>query len=255
MAERILDVAKLGAEERLLDLGCGTGNGALAAVRRLRPSGRVTGVDLAEGMVLFAANKAAGEGVRNVDYARMDCRRLGVADESFHVVTSVLGVPSVGHARCFAEARRVLRDAGRFVFCEWSGKGVPIGNAFRETLEKYRRRPLPDDVERLLEARRVIHASGQPAELRDPEGVVRRLASVGFAHAEFTTESITDVFPSVDAFLNNMASWGDNEREFRAMTPADREGFRREFEDRVASMITDEGLVVVHQVRYFSAVR
>jgi len=157
LARKLIEIAELGPGERVLDLGSGTGNVAFLAARRVGSTGRVVGIDLAEGMVRLANAKAARDGVRNASFVHMDCRQIGYPDASFDVVLSCLGVPSVGHGRVFTEAFRVLRPRGRFVFCEWS-KGLAArataGRVFRETLEKYRPSMPPGDVRRLLGAPR-----------------------------------------------------------------------------------------------------
>src|SRR4051812_8285542 len=62
--ERLLDLARLSAEDRLLDVGCGTGPLAIEAARR-EPRAAIHGIDAAPAMLERARQKAdrAGAGV------------------------------------------------------------------------------------------------------------------------------------------------------------------------------------------------
>jgi demethylmenaquinone methyltransferase/2-methoxy-6-polyprenyl-1,4-benzoquinol methylase len=68
-----------------LDVCTGTGDVALALARR---DGAVFGVDLADGMLAWAARKAAAAGLESrVRFRRMDARRLDFEDGAFRAVT------------------------------------------------------------------------------------------------------------------------------------------------------------------------
>ena len=255
MVHRILELAALSPGERVLDLGCGTGNLTLEAARRVGETGISVGIDLAEGMVAFAAAKAARRGKRNVRFAEMDARTPACASHAFTAVLSCLGLMSVGHERCFAEVRRVLADAGRFVFCEWSGRESMAGPPFRDTLIRYRPANLPLELHRLLEARRVIQATGEAGAMSRPETVIENLRKAGFREARSLKASERMVYPTPDAYLARAFAWGDNEREYRLMSPEIRRAFRGEFAERARPLLTDEGLVVHVGVNYFVAAK
>jgi len=106
IAAEVVRRARLGAGERVLDLGTGTGIAAAAA----RGEGRVViGVDAAPGMLAIARAEVPG-----VSFAEMDFAGLSYADASFDVVIAA-------HALLFAEDQaatlrewlRVTRPGGR----------------------------------------------------------------------------------------------------------------------------------------------
>ncbi|MEU3602585.1 methyltransferase domain-containing protein [Streptomyces sp. NPDC006798] len=105
-------VAELTPGARVLDIGCGPGT-ITADLAELVPEGRVTGVDLAAGVVDRAREYAAGRGLGNTDFAVADVNALDYPDGSFdvvhaHQVLQHLGDP-VGALR---EMRRVCRPGG-----------------------------------------------------------------------------------------------------------------------------------------------
>jgi len=92
--------------DRVLDACCGTGDLAIAALRR---GGRVTGLDFSERMLERARRKEAG-----VEWVQGDVLALPFPDESFDAVTVGFGVRNVDDLEAgLRELRRVLRPGGR----------------------------------------------------------------------------------------------------------------------------------------------
>lgn len=61
--ERLVQLARLGSSERVLDIGCGTGTLAITAKRHIGTAGSVCGVDASPEMIARARKKAARAGV------------------------------------------------------------------------------------------------------------------------------------------------------------------------------------------------
>src|SRR5271169_616722 len=67
---------------KVLDVACGTGNLAIPAARK---GARVTGVDIAENLIIQARARAAAENLQ-ADFRVGDAEQLPFADASFDVV-------------------------------------------------------------------------------------------------------------------------------------------------------------------------
>jgi len=109
----------------VVDLGCGTGNYAVALADR---GLRVVALDFAGGMLARAASKARG---RRVSLVRADLGHpLPLADSSVDGVLSVFAAQFLDIDRFVAEVRRVLTASGAFLL-EMPSQTTP-------------RQPLPD---------------------------------------------------------------------------------------------------------------
>jgi len=115
--------ASLRPGERVLDLGCGTGNAALLAVRA---GTTVTGVDPAARLLEVARDRAAAEGAE-IDFTTGNAASIPLAEASVDAIVSVFAVifaPDPGDAA--AEMCRVLGPCGRIVLSAW----LPAGTVF-----------------------------------------------------------------------------------------------------------------------------
>src|SRR4051794_39954624 len=84
-ARVVVESAAPEAGERLVDVGCGTGNAALLAAER---GARVTGVDPAARLLDVARERAAARGL-TATFARGDAAALPLGDGEADVVLSV----------------------------------------------------------------------------------------------------------------------------------------------------------------------
>jgi len=100
--------------KRVLEIGCGGGQCAIAFAKR---GALATGIDLSDAQIEYARSLARGEGVE-VTFLQGDVEDLSpIADESQDIVFSAYALGYVERLdRCFAEVRRVLVPGGLFVF-------------------------------------------------------------------------------------------------------------------------------------------
>jgi ubiquinone/menaquinone biosynthesis C-methylase UbiE len=116
LTERMLDLAGIGIGYRVLDVAAGTGEQALAAARRVGPTGAVLATDIAAPMLELAAEAAAQAGFRNVETRVMDARDLDLEPESFDAAISRLALMLVPErARAMAGIHRALKADKKFV--------------------------------------------------------------------------------------------------------------------------------------------
>lgn len=127
-----------GALERILDLGCGTGDLARQVARRY-PRSRVVGADFTGPMLANAQrrNGRATEGPR-VALARATALHLPFADGSFDLVTNAFVARNLSDLpAAFREMRRVLRPGGLLLTLEITEPASPtFGSLFHAYFDR-----------------------------------------------------------------------------------------------------------------------
>ena len=123
-AVAVVRAASLKRGERVLDVGCGTGNAALLAAEQ---GAVVKGVDPAPRLLEVARTRAANHGFE-IEFLNGEAASLPLENASLDVVVSVFGVIFAPDTHAAAEeTARVLSSRGRIVLTAW----VP-GGAFIE---------------------------------------------------------------------------------------------------------------------------
>ena len=115
-SEAVIATAALQPGERVVDVGCGTGNAALLAARA---GARVTGVDPAARLLDVARAGAAAEGL-DATFVSGEAAAIPLDDASADAVLSVFGVIFAPDAEAAAaELARVRAPFGRIVLSAW----------------------------------------------------------------------------------------------------------------------------------------
>ena len=131
VTRRLLQLAAVAAGQRVLDIACGTGEPALPAARIVGPQGFVLATDIAPEMLEVARDKAAAEGISNVEFRLVDGEEIDVEAESFDAVTCRWGIMFMPEPlRCLRQAQAALKHGGRFVAAVW---GPPERNPWLVT--------------------------------------------------------------------------------------------------------------------------
>ncbi|HXQ49907.1 MAG TPA: methyltransferase domain-containing protein [Stellaceae bacterium] len=145
---KLLARAELRPDEHVIDIGCGTGNVTVEAIRLVSPKGRVLGVDISGPMLERAKAQLSGAG--NVTLVQADATVYPFSEAAFNAAVSRMGVMFFAEpAKSFANIRRALRPGGRLAFACWRGLeenpwvSVPLGAA--RSHAPAQKPPSPDD--------------------------------------------------------------------------------------------------------------
>jgi ubiquinone/menaquinone biosynthesis C-methylase UbiE len=109
---------------RVLDLCCGAGASALPAARAVGPAGHVLGIDVAAPLLALARERAAAQGLANVEFRHGDATGTRLPDGSFDAVVCVFGVFFARDMTAFAaEMWRLVGPGGVLAVTTW-GPGL-----------------------------------------------------------------------------------------------------------------------------------
>jgi ubiquinone/menaquinone biosynthesis C-methylase UbiE len=126
--EVMLDLAKIGKGDRVLDVAAGAGEPAISAASRVGPTGYVLATDISSNILDFAREAALARNHNHVETRVMDGENLELPDGSFDAVLSRVGlIYFPNQQRALSEMRRVLKPGGRIAAMVYT---TPENNAF-----------------------------------------------------------------------------------------------------------------------------
>jgi demethylmenaquinone methyltransferase/2-methoxy-6-polyprenyl-1,4-benzoquinol methylase/phosphoethanolamine N-methyltransferase len=122
-------LAQIQPGERVLEVGCGTGDVAIAAYAPAGPRGSVSGIDAGPEMIAVARAKAAHAGVV-VDFRVEPIEALTYPDATFDIVLSSLmmhHLPDDLKRQGLAQIARVLKPGGRLLIVDVKRPSTRLG--------------------------------------------------------------------------------------------------------------------------------
>lgn len=158
---------------RILETAAGTGV-VTQALHRALPGARIIATDLNPPMLVVAAERVSST---EVQFQPADAQDLPFDDCSFDLVVCQFGAMFFpDKVRGHAEARRVLRDGGRYLLAIWDSiERNPITAATEQALID----TFPDDPPMFM--------TQGPFSYHDPAQIKRDLADAGFARVAIET--------------------------------------------------------------------
>ena len=230
-AEFLLEAA--GPEgARILDVGCGTGIVARTAAARVGAAGRVTGVDLNDGM-LAVARAASAEIRPPIEWRQGSATALPFPDRSFDVVLSqqMLQFASDPTA-ALREMHRVLAPGGRaaLLVC----------------------RPISQSPDYVVMAEALGRHAGREAEamMRSPfpawsaDDLRALVSGSGFRGVRVRIDAGSVRYPSAEEFLRREAASSPLAGPIGTLDATARGALIRELEMELRERLDDEGIVL-----------
>jgi ubiquinone/menaquinone biosynthesis C-methylase UbiE len=202
------------AAPSLLDIGAGTGTGALAALRRWSRA-TLTAVDPSSGMLAIAAREARMAGVADrLSVVEAAAARLPLADASVDAAFSAFVLQLVpSRSAALREARRVLRPGGALAIVTWLAGS-----------ERFR----PDEA--FLDAADELGVDlpepGTAKPFSSPEAAAAALRAAGLRDVRAERQWLEHRYDP-DSFMDVIEQWEEDET-FERLSPRRRDALRRE---------------------------
>ncbi|MFJ6088174.1 class I SAM-dependent methyltransferase [Streptomyces sp. NPDC092369] len=163
--------ARVGSHDRVLDIGCGTGQSTREAARAA-VDGSAVGIDVSAPMLEQARRLSADQGPANVTYQQADAQVHRFAPPPFDLCISRFGTMFfTDPVAAFTNIGRALRPAARLVLLVWQERD---------------RNEWATAIRRSLTAVPAAPDGPDPFSLADPTVTEDILASAGFTDITFT---------------------------------------------------------------------
>lgn len=195
-SESLAEALEIVADERCLDVACGSGNLALAMARRAW--GNTVGADFVPALLERGRERAAAERLE-VGFVEADAQELPFEDAAFDVVGSIFGAMfAPDQKRTAAELLRVVKPGGRIGMGNWVPDGG-VGSMFK-TIAKHL--PPPPGVDSPLLWGSEEHVHGLFGERVSELRVERRVSRQAFRSPDHYLEFFRRYFgPIKMAFM------------------------------------------------------
>ncbi|MGB7447710.1 MAG: class I SAM-dependent methyltransferase [Ornithinimicrobium sp.] len=236
-AEPVLAAAAVTTGDGVLDVACGTGVLARAALGLVGPRGSVTGLDIGSGMLTVAESIEPG-----VRWVEGEAGRLPFEGDEFDAVVSQFGLmffpdPVLG----IREMLRCTKPDGRVVVVVW------------DALERSQAYPIAVE----LVDRRAGSAAGEalraPFAMGDIDELRRLFEDAGATTVSISTQSGTATFPSVRSMVEaDLRGWLPVMGVF--LSDALIESVLVEAEEALSEYVTSEGTMVFDTPAHIVAV-
>ena len=187
IAQRLVAELHPAPGERALDIGCGRGAALFPLAEAVGPSGRVTGIDLAPGMVEATRRDVRARGYHNVDLQVMDANSPDLPESSYDVVAASLVVFFLPDPAAGLRAwQRPLARTGRLGISTFGARDprwVALDMVFRPYLPP-----------QMLDAR----VTGQAGPFSSDEGVEQLVRAAGFDRVRTVSADFSVQFADAD---------------------------------------------------------
>ena len=181
-AEDLAEALEIVPDERILDVACGSGNGALAAARRAW--GNTVGADFVPALLERGRERAASEGLE-IEFVEADAQDLPFGEAEFDVALSIFGAMfAPDQPRTAAELLRVVKPGGRIGMANW----VPDGGVGAMFMTIAKHAPPPPGM--------------QPPLLWGTEDRLRELFGDGISELKVERRVARQVFRSADHYID-----------------------------------------------------
>lgn len=139
VSDNLVELAQIQQGNKVLDVATGIGEPAVTAARKVRPSGRVTAIDISPQMLAIAKERAKENGLENtIEFREGDAESIAVPASAFDAVVSRFGLMFLPD---LPKALRAMREAlvpgGVMAAAVWSSPDkVPSFNLLSSVVMK-----------------------------------------------------------------------------------------------------------------------
>lgn len=118
---RLVKLCAIEQNRHVLDVGCGTGATSIALSEKSNNLCQITGLDVSESLLNYAANRINKLGLDNIQFLQTDAQTWNFSKSSYDLIASRFGVMFFTHPQqAFENLYSSLKPGGSINFTAWS---------------------------------------------------------------------------------------------------------------------------------------
>jgi ubiquinone/menaquinone biosynthesis C-methylase UbiE len=199
----LVEAGAVRADDRCLDIGCGTGATTRALAARA-VDGSALGLDLSGPMLTIARNAVERGAIRNIAFVQGDAQVYPFEASSFDVAVSRMGCMFFGEpSKAFANIARALRPGGRLALSVWQSMAA---NEWITAIDSALGEPLSGEA-----ADEPAGYAPGPFSLADPDLCSSLVQRAGFADVTVEALHMPLAFGTADDAQAFLETWIDED--------------------------------------------
>jgi len=214
----------------VLEIAAGTGRVTRHIRELISPKARLIASDISEEMLAVAKKKLSH---LDIDWQHIDAQQLPFSDNSFDLVICCFGYMFVADKpKAFAEAYRVLRQGGHFIFTTWDKlENNPASFTSQCMAKQYLEEPLPASYD-------------LPTSMSDENVIRSLLQDTGFSKLFIEKVKLFSASPSAKEAALGFVEGGSDYDEIRKRKPGSIDEIKIKLEKELADQLGDEPMTV-----------
>ena len=214
----------------VLEIAAGTGRVTRHIRERISPKARLIASDISEEMLAVAKKKLSH---LDIDWQHIDAQQLPFSDNSFDLVICCFGYMFVADKpKAFAEAYRVLRQGGHFIFTTWDKlENNPASFTSQCMAKQYLEEPLPASYD-------------LPTSMSDEMVIRSLLQDAGFSKQSVEKVKLVSAVPSAREAALGFVQVGSVYDEVRKRKPDSIDEIKSRLEEELADQFGDAPMIV-----------
>jgi ubiquinone/menaquinone biosynthesis C-methylase UbiE len=227
----LIDSARVGPGDQVLDVACGTGIVARQSARLVGENGNVSGLDADQNMLLTAKSIADCEGLSTIEWHHGDAVGIPVETGKYSAVLCQQGLQFFSdRQQALKEIHRILIPGGRLALSIWrSIDRCPFLAILADVLGNYIG----------TEYTAAFYSS---CSLSDREELRSLLSAAGFQDINIRLEVQVSRFPSVEEFIPGYISVFPFVQQIKEMSPDNQKKLLNDIKDSLQVFLDDNGL-------------
>jgi ubiquinone/menaquinone biosynthesis C-methylase UbiE len=221
-----------------LDIAAGRGAIAIPLSEKLGETGKITCIDISEGMVKELTIDVEDRKISNIQAIKMDAESMDFPDDTFDFVFCGFGLfffPTLEKA--FSEIKRVLKKNGKLIVSSWLNDPSKPLKWYSDIINKY----VPEDKQ---EKNDQGENSEEKFDFFTEEGLKSILSKFDFKNIQISTEEMEFVYRTKEIWWKK--SWSHGGRASLEKIPKEKvNDFKKEVYDGLSTRMDNDGF---HQI-------